>query len=198
MNGHIDENDLIHCIYSSAETVEFSHEDIISLLARAREMNTKLGVTGMLLYEAGTFFQVLEGPAQIVADLYKKIGNDKRHDRVIKIIQEPIKARSFSEWTMGYSDVTREELKEIQGLNDFFHSQKCYTELDEGREKKYLQPSKKVNGEHHCSKRGNKTLNNIFLRSHCSCGVDAGEKHVDKFSGKINTCGAKKSRNIFS
>jgi hypothetical protein len=142
MSENIEENNLVHCIYSSAETVEFSHEDIISLLKKAREVNSNLGVTGMLLYEDGSFFQVLEGPSETVVPLYEKIGQDKRHERVTKLIQEPIKERSFSEWTMGYSGVTREELKEIEGLNDFFYSNKCFTELDEGRAKKLLEAFK--------------------------------------------------------
>ncbi|MCA9058063.1 MAG: BLUF domain-containing protein, partial [Planctomycetaceae bacterium] len=56
-----DDVDLVHLIYASAATVEFTHEDILALLKQAKAKNAPLGVTGMLLYEDGSFFQVLEG-----------------------------------------------------------------------------------------------------------------------------------------
>lgn len=130
--------DLIHCVYSSAATVELSNQELNTLLDTARAINSKLNITGMLLYEKRSFFQVLEGPANVVKALYAKIDRDKRHDTVVKIIEEPIDERSFSDWTMGYAGVTGKELKEIEGLNDFFSSQKCYTELDENRAKTLL------------------------------------------------------------
>jgi uncharacterized Fe-S cluster-containing MiaB family protein len=133
-----EKKELVHCIYSSAQTIEFSHDDIIALLEAARKNNSKLGVTGILLYDSGSFFQILEGEPDVIQALYKKIENDKRHCRVSKIIYEPIESRSFSEWTMGYAGVTREKLRAIDGLNDFFYSRKCYTDLDEGRAKMLL------------------------------------------------------------
>ena len=39
---------------------------------------------------------------------------------------------------MGYAGVTREDLKEIDGLNDFFSSHNCYTDLDEVHAKMLL------------------------------------------------------------
>ena len=53
--------ELVHCIYASASTVSFTKDEITELLAIAQRNNGALGVTGMLLYEDGSFFQVLEG-----------------------------------------------------------------------------------------------------------------------------------------
>lgn len=132
------QDELVHCIYSSAETVAFSRKDIFSLLEIARKTNQALNISGILLYDRGTFFQILEGHREAVRKLYEKIEKDKRHTRVTKIILEPIENRDFSQWTMGYSGVTRQILGTMAGLNDFFHSGRCYTELDEGRAKKLL------------------------------------------------------------
>ena len=129
---------LIHCIYASAGTEEFTPQDIVELLDKAKENNSKLDVTGMLLYEDGSFFQVLEGEYEAVSKLFKKIALDKRHEKIIKIIQEPIEERLFGDWTMGYSGISKNDLKDIEGLNDFFSSRQCYTELDSGRAKKLL------------------------------------------------------------
>lgn len=132
------QEDLVHCVYSSIEAIEFSPEDIAALLEIARTNNAKLAVTGMLLYDKGAFFQLLEGPREIVSSLLEKIQSDERHEHFIKIIQEDIEARNFSQWTMGYSGIKSDELRNIEGLNDFFGSGKRYIDLDEGRAKKLL------------------------------------------------------------
>lgn len=133
---------LVHCVYSSASSIEFTQDEIIDLLKKARENNVKLGITGMLLYENGSFFQVLEGEPEKVTALLKIIQKDNRHSQVVKIIYEEIEARDFPEWTMGYSGVTRKELEGIEGLNDFFQSNRSYTDLDEGRAKTLLKAFK--------------------------------------------------------
>lgn len=137
------ETDLIHCIYTSAATEDFSNEEVIAILRKAREKNKQLGVTGILLYESGSFFQIIEGPEITIHSLYEKISQDKRHSHVTKIIVESIDQRSFSEWTMGYPKITREELMNIEGLNDFFRSGKCYRDLDQSRAAKLLESFKK-------------------------------------------------------
>ena len=133
---------IVHCVYSSAATFEFSQDDIITLLEKARNKNLGLGITGMLLYDSGSFFQVLEGRPDDVMSLLKTIQNDKRHDQVVKIIYEEIEERDFLEWTMGFSGVTRKDLRNIEGFNDFFQSSRSYTDLDEGRAKVLLKAFK--------------------------------------------------------
>lgn len=136
-----DEN-LVHCIYASAATAEFTSEDLDELLSVARKNNAALGVTGMLLYEKGSFFQILEGLPEAVETLYQKISADKRHSTIAKLILEPIEARSFANWSMGCASVPVHKLSEIEGLNDFFQSGKCFTDLDDGRAKKLLKAFK--------------------------------------------------------
>jgi hypothetical protein len=63
---------------------------------------------------------------------------DKRHTHLTTIIREPIAKRSFKEWTMGFSSVSPEKLRQVAGLNDFFKAHSCLTELDAGRAKKLL------------------------------------------------------------
>jgi len=65
-------------------------EELAELLQGARDTNAELGLTGMLLYAEGSFFQVLEGQADVVDALYDKIERDKRHDQVTLVIREPI------------------------------------------------------------------------------------------------------------
>ncbi len=129
---------LIHLIYSSAERVSFSGGDLLELLRRARLNNESLDVTGMLLYTDGSFFQILEGAPEAVDALFEKISSDPRHGQVVTIIREPIAARSFGEWTMGFADVSTSDLDEMVGVNDFFSAASCFGNLDRGRAKKLL------------------------------------------------------------
>lgn len=111
---------LFQCIYASAATRDFSTAELTALLAQARANNTRLGLTGMLLHAEGNFFQVLEGSAVVVDALYERIEADPRHDRVTMIIREPIHRRAFSDWSMGFCHLSREELAGEIGVNDFF------------------------------------------------------------------------------
>lgn len=113
-------------------------DELAALLREARENNAKLGLTGMLLHAEGSFFQVLEGQADVVDALYVKIDRDKRHDRVTLIIREPIPRRYFDAWTMGFYKVSDEELVGMSGVNDFFGKDRSLVGIDAGRAKKLL------------------------------------------------------------
>lgn len=136
------EVDLIHCIYASAASHPFSMEEIEELLEKSRRNNAVVNVTGMLLYEDGSFFQVLEGEAQSVEKIYRKVCADERHQRVSKLIYEPIEERHFGDWSMGLAELTKDQLNEVEGLNDFFRSARCFTQLDDGRAKQLLKAFK--------------------------------------------------------
>lgn len=126
--------ELVQFIYCSASTkADFNPTELNTLLAECRVKNAKADVTGMLLYHDRTFFQVLEGDRDVVEPLFEKIGKDKRHDRITKILVEPIEDRAFAAWTMGYPKITAKELAGIAGLNDFFARGESYLELGEGR-----------------------------------------------------------------
>ena len=129
---------LMHCIYASAASRQFETAELTALLQAAREHNDRAGLTGMLLYTEGSFFQVLEGAPDAVEALYARIELDKRHKQVTRIVAEAIPSRSFADWTMGFSQVSREELALISGTNDFFCGSSCFLRLDSGRARKLL------------------------------------------------------------
>jgi len=134
--------ELVHCIYCSAATKEFSSADLAGLLAECREKNAGAELTGMLLYGDRTFFQVLEGDRPAVEALLEKLKADPRHERLTTIIMEPIEERSFAQWSMGHAKVSKKDLENIPGLNDFFASGRSYMELGEGRAKTLLRAFK--------------------------------------------------------
>ena len=130
---------LAHCIYCSvASNPNFSPSDLQSLLEVSRAKNTRLGISGMLLYQDGTFFQVIEGELDIVENLFNTIDGDTRHQKVTKIILEQIPRREFGDWTMGYANATYKELQEIPGLSNFFAEGNSFMELGKSKSKVLL------------------------------------------------------------
>jgi Sensors of blue-light using FAD len=129
---------LIHCIYASRGRTTTSAAEIQTLLERARAKNAAQGITGMLLFIEGSFFQVLEGDAALVDETYEVIARDARHDRVTQIIREPIAQRSFGEWSMGFVAIERADAERLVGENDFFGSAACLERINAGRARKLL------------------------------------------------------------
>ncbi len=132
-------SDLVRCIYVSAAGKAFQAGQLMPLLQKARAKNTGLGLTGMLLYTEGSFFQVLEGPSASVRTLYGQILSDSRHSFVTKVVEEPIDQRDFEQWTMGFSELSRSDRTKVIGANDFFSGASCFHDLDEGRAKRVLE-----------------------------------------------------------
>jgi Sensors of blue-light using FAD len=132
---------LIQCIYASAALRPMPAPDMADLLCHARRNNERLGLTGMLLYAEGSFFQVLEGPLETVDATYARIEADPRHGQVTLIIREPIPRRYFSAWSMGFCQVGAPELAALAGqagVNNFFDREDDAPRMDAGRARKLL------------------------------------------------------------
>lgn len=74
------------------------------LLESARRRNAACGLTGALVYSGGHFAQVLEGPAEAVDETMSRIEADDRHDRVRRLLDQPLPERRFGRWTMALVD----------------------------------------------------------------------------------------------
>jgi len=106
-------------IYVSAARHPFSPEELDRLLEQSRRHNGRNGLTGLLLYEDGSFLQLLEGPEDAVRTTFSRIAKDPRHHRVMTVHDVDVNERSFPNWSMGYPRLdavgTRPE-----GYADFF------------------------------------------------------------------------------
>ena len=60
----------------------------------------------MLVYHAGSFLQILEGPPDVVEALVAKIKRDPRHHDFKLLLGEESEEREFDEWSMGFADTT--------------------------------------------------------------------------------------------
>lgn len=92
-------------IYQSFETQSFSEEDLKRLLLGSRLRNTAESLTGMLVYDGGTFLQLLEGEEVAVRARFERIQSDLRHKDVSVIVEDATSVkRTFGQWSMGFSD----------------------------------------------------------------------------------------------
>ena len=54
--------------------------------------------------------QCFEGPQQAVHETYGRIRSSRQHTDIIELLNERLDVRSFADWQMGFSQVTRSEL----------------------------------------------------------------------------------------
>lgn len=113
---------LVQLVYVSAATVDFTESQLEQLLNRARENNSGLDVTGMLLFTENTFFQILEGEDETVQSLYDLIAKDHRHNNVLILAKQEVEERNFSDWSMGFMR-EKDEIAQLPGFVDFFSDQ---------------------------------------------------------------------------
>lgn len=108
-------------IYASSATRKFSEAELVELLKKSRENNSRLGITGMLLYKDGNFIQVLEGEKSAVQMLFKKINADPRHKGVLILLQETIEERQFPDWSMGFRNLNSAEYSAMEGYSEILN-----------------------------------------------------------------------------
>ena len=92
-------------LYASGAAGAVSADDIASILVKSRHNNGLLGVTGMLLYANRTFIQVLEGEAETVRKLARRISHDPRHRNYMVLFERMSAVRVFSQWQMGFREL---------------------------------------------------------------------------------------------
>lgn len=97
-------NDQLHrLVYYSRNRIAGPLGDAVhGILEASRRNNAPLAVTGALMFNAGCFAQVLEGDRAVLESTFERIQQDPRHGDVSVLAFEPIAARSFGRWSMGF------------------------------------------------------------------------------------------------
>ncbi|MDO7846678.1 BLUF domain-containing protein [Hymenobacter sp. M29] len=104
-----------HIIYMSQATRAMTDDELATLLAQARHANEERGVTGLLVYGAQQFLQVMEGDEQVLGPLYEHIAKDSRHTGLIKMADKAVNQRSFADWSMAFQAVPAEQFASLAG-----------------------------------------------------------------------------------
>lgn len=111
---------LTSVVYTSRARAPFTDPDLEQLLSASRASNRRRRITGVLLYRAGHFIQILEGPDAAVRELLRSIQSDPRHADMRIVRDEAVGERRFAEWSMGYEPISPPSRPAPEGFRDTF------------------------------------------------------------------------------
>ena len=110
-------------------TSEFSgrKEDIKTTLPdmvnRLKVNNRKLGITGSFFCHNLRFIQVLEGEKDSVELIMSTLEKDNHHKNILRIIDQGIKKRGFTQWDMDSLNLSEDEninADELRSIHDAY------------------------------------------------------------------------------
>lgn len=105
------------CYVSSANNL--SANSLEKLFFETEQNNSRLNMSGLLIYNNGNFLQILEGENVHINNLFSKIKKDDRHRSIIKLIDTPIEERVFDNYNVGFLIVN--DLKKQKTLEDYLN-----------------------------------------------------------------------------
>lgn len=92
---------LYNLVYCSRAAIGVDDADVDRLIETAHRKNPAWGITGLLVFGSGIFFQWLEGPRESVLELMGLIEKDSRHQAIVMLnTGEEIRERLFENWDM--------------------------------------------------------------------------------------------------
>jgi hypothetical protein len=102
---------MISITYVSSAVRQFRESTWLDLVEQCQANNTRLGITGVLVYSDGNFMQVIEGPDLVTHALYDRIKLDDRHRDVTSVNIQALEAREFQGWSMAYNIIAPRALR---------------------------------------------------------------------------------------
>ena len=103
---------LFNLVYCSRAAAGVGDADVARIIDSARRGNPERGITGLLVFGSGIFFQWLEGPREQVQQLMTVLRADPRHDNVVALSEnEEVRERLFPDWAM--ERVTGEHIRDV-------------------------------------------------------------------------------------
>lgn len=92
---------LYNVVYCSRAAAGVDDAAVERIIAASRRHNPARGITGLLVFGSGIFFQWLEGPRDNVVELMATLKTDPRHENVVSLsTTEEVRERLFPDWDM--------------------------------------------------------------------------------------------------
>lgn len=112
-------SELFRLVYYSrnqivGDTAAFA-SDLDRILSSSQFNNARAGLTGALLFDAGCFGQVLEGPRRAIEATFERIQRDPRHRDVSLLAFQPAE-RAFPNWSMRFVGAKRLDAECYAGI----------------------------------------------------------------------------------
>jgi hypothetical protein len=103
---------LFQVVYCSSAAPGVDEATVDGIIAHARRRNAERGITGMLVFGSGIFFQWIEGPRDAMTGLLTKLKADPRHQNFVTLSEtEEARERLFPDWDM--QQVSSEEIHDV-------------------------------------------------------------------------------------
>ncbi|GJE14594.1 BLUF domain-containing protein [Methylobacterium longum] len=110
---------LYHFVYCSRAAEGVDDAEVCRIVETAQRNNLVHGITGVLVFGSGVFFQWIEGPAAEIQKLIATLHRDKRHHDIVSLSQsEEERERLYPNWDM--EKVEAEDIRLV--LQDAFES----------------------------------------------------------------------------
>ncbi|MBP6763622.1 MAG: BLUF domain-containing protein [Rubrivivax sp.] len=88
-------------VYCSRAAAGINDAAVEGILKSAHRNNPRNGITGLLVFGGGMFFQWIEGPRANIRKLMEVIKADSRHESVVVLSEtEEVRERLFPDWDM--------------------------------------------------------------------------------------------------
>jgi hypothetical protein len=104
--------DLYRLVYHSRNLISGIPNQIAAevnkILEASRRNNSRVAVTGALIFNASMFAQVLEGARNDIEATFERIQRDVRHGDVEVLAFEETQSRGFPSWSMAFVGHSRE------------------------------------------------------------------------------------------
>lgn len=103
---------LYNVVYCSRATNGIDEAAVKRIIETAHRCNPVQGITGLLVFGSGIFFQWLEGPRDNVTQLMANIKADPRHQEIVPLSAvEEVRERLFPDWDMEL--VTSDDIRDV-------------------------------------------------------------------------------------
>lgn len=92
---------LTHFVYCSRAAEGVDDAEVERIVQSAKRHNAARGITGVLVYGSGIFFQWIEGPAAQIQKLIASLHGDPRHFDIVSLSQDEEECeRVYPTWEM--------------------------------------------------------------------------------------------------
>ena len=95
---------MLRIVYLSFAWRDFTPADLPRILETARQNNARDGLTGLLVFDRGSFLQILEGAPDAVTACFDRISRDSRHGGIVVVARKPVETRLFPDWSMSFAN----------------------------------------------------------------------------------------------
>ncbi len=131
---------LYNAVYCSRASDGIGDAAVDRIIQTARRLNPERGITGLLVFGSGVFFQWLEGPRDNLLELLERIRLDPRHQNMVMLEEtEEVRERLFPDWNMelvSANDIRSVLLDAHENARDPSHARtlaQLLVELDSGQ-----------------------------------------------------------------